>query len=68
MVHNLRGYYYFRWELCAMMDLPEYMRSTYKALYNTINSIGYNIYKFYGRNPTQNLRNTVFIYYAFNIE
>ncbi|WMV48660.1 hypothetical protein MTR67_042045 [Solanum verrucosum] len=47
-----------RWELCAMMDLPEYMRSTYKALYDTINSIGYNIYKFYGRNPTQNLRNT----------
>ncbi|XP_049402128.1 (3S,6E)-nerolidol synthase 1-like [Solanum stenotomum] len=47
-----------RWELCAMMDLPEYMRSTYKALYNTINSIGYNIYKIYGRNPTQNLRNT----------
>ncbi|KAG5578775.1 hypothetical protein H5410_049402 [Solanum commersonii] len=47
-----------RWELCAMMDLPEYMRSTYKVLYNTINSIGYNIYKIYGRNPTQNLRNT----------
>ncbi|TMW83176.1 hypothetical protein EJD97_002621 [Solanum chilense] len=40
-----------------MMDLPEYMRSTYKALYDTINSIGYNIYKIYGQNPTENLRN-----------
>ncbi|KAG5578773.1 hypothetical protein H5410_049400 [Solanum commersonii] len=50
---------YKTWELCAMMDLREYMRSTYKVLYNTINSIGYNIYKIYGRNPTQNLRNTV---------
>ncbi|XP_069145760.1 (3S,6E)-nerolidol synthase 1-like isoform X1 [Solanum lycopersicum] len=48
----------FRWELSAMMDLPEYMRSLYKALYNTINSIGYNIYKIYGQNPTQNLQNT----------
>ncbi|NP_001307264.1 (3S,6E)-nerolidol synthase 1-like [Solanum lycopersicum] len=47
-----------RWELSAMMDLPEYMRSLYKALYNTINSIGYNIYKIYGQNPTQNLQNT----------
>ncbi|KAG5578766.1 hypothetical protein H5410_049393 [Solanum commersonii] len=47
-----------RWELSATTDLPEYMRSSYKALYNTINSIGYNIYKIYGQNPTQNLRNT----------
>ncbi|NP_001306121.1 linalool/nerolidol synthase [Solanum lycopersicum] len=46
-----------RWELCVMKDLPEYMRATYKALYDTINSIGYNIYKIYGQNPTQNLRN-----------
>lgn len=47
-----------RWELSVMMDLPEYMRSPYKALYDTINSIGYNIYKIHGRNPTENLRNT----------
>ncbi|KAH0721426.1 hypothetical protein KY284_006456, partial [Solanum tuberosum] len=46
-----------RWELVAMLDLPEYMRSTYKALYDTINDIGYNIHKIYGQNPTQNLRN-----------
>lgn len=46
-----------RWELSAMMDLPEYMRSPYKALYDTINSIGYNIYKIYGQNPIQNLHN-----------
>ncbi|XP_055807876.1 (3S,6E)-nerolidol synthase 1-like [Solanum dulcamara] len=46
-----------RGELSAMMNLPEYMRSPYKALYDTINSIGNNIYKIYGRNPTQNLRN-----------
>lgn len=40
------------------MDLPEYMRSPYRALCDTINDIGYNIYKTYGWNPTQNLRNT----------
>ncbi|KAK4723291.1 hypothetical protein R3W88_026070 [Solanum pinnatisectum] len=54
-----------RWELSAMVDLPEYMRSTYKALYNTINSIGNNIYKIYGQNPTQNLRNTVLYIHMF---
>ncbi|CAN4117427.1 unnamed protein product [Withania somnifera] len=47
-----------RWELAAMMELPEYMRLPYKTLYDTTNKIGYNIYKAYGWNPTQNLRNT----------
>ncbi|XP_060199560.1 (3S,6E)-nerolidol synthase 1-like [Lycium barbarum] len=47
-----------RWELDALADLPEYMRSPYKALYDTINSIGYNIYKTYGWNPIKNLRMT----------
>ncbi|CAN4117478.1 unnamed protein product [Withania somnifera] len=47
-----------RWELAVMMELPEYMRLPYKALYDTTNKIGYNIYKAYGWNPTQNLRNT----------
>ncbi|KAM3343691.1 (3S,6E)-nerolidol synthase 1-like [Capsicum galapagoense] len=47
-----------RWELSAMMDLPEYMWSSYRALYDTINDIGDNIYKIHGQNPTQNLRNT----------
>ncbi|OIS99336.1 (3s,6e)-nerolidol synthase 1, chloroplastic [Nicotiana attenuata] len=47
-----------RWELDAIVDLPEYMRSPYRALYDTINAIGYNIYKIYGWNPTENLRKT----------
>ncbi|MCD9645054.1 hypothetical protein HAX54_033707, partial [Datura stramonium] len=47
-----------RWELAAMLDLPEYMRSPYKALYDTINAIGYNINNIYGRNPIEDLRNT----------
>ncbi|XP_009626821.1 (3S,6E)-nerolidol synthase 1 [Nicotiana tabacum] len=47
-----------RWELDAMVDLPEYMRTPYRALYDTINGIGYNIYKIYGWNPTENLRKT----------
>ncbi|TMW87282.1 hypothetical protein EJD97_020151 [Solanum chilense] len=46
-----------RWELDVMVDLPEYMRPPFRAFYDTINSIGYNIYKIYGQNPTQNLRN-----------
>ncbi|MCD9641438.1 hypothetical protein HAX54_027621 [Datura stramonium] len=47
-----------RWELTAMMELPEYMKLPYRTLYDTINTIGYNIYKIYGWNPIENLKNT----------
>uniref|UniRef100_A0A3Q7GIS4 Uncharacterized protein n=1 Tax=Solanum lycopersicum TaxID=4081 RepID=A0A3Q7GIS4_SOLLC len=46
-----------RWELDVMVDLSEYMRPPFRAFYDTINSIGYNIYKIYGQNPTPNLHN-----------
>ncbi|XP_059660957.1 (3S,6E)-nerolidol synthase 1-like [Cornus florida] len=45
-----------RWEFAAVEHLPDYMKISFKALYDTTNEIGYKIYKKHGRNPTESLR------------
>ncbi|RWR98053.1 Geraniol synthase, chloroplastic [Cinnamomum micranthum f. kanehirae] len=47
-----------RWDLEAMEQLPEYMKTCFLALYNSINEIGYEILKEEGRNVIPYLRNT----------
>ncbi|RWR93539.1 Geraniol synthase, chloroplastic [Cinnamomum micranthum f. kanehirae] len=42
-----------RWDLEAMEQLPEYMKTCFLALYNSINEIGYEILKEEGRNWTE---------------
>ena len=44
-----------------MEQLPEYMKTCFLALYNSINEIGYEILKEEGRNIIPCLRNAVFI-------
>nr|WKW91727.1 TPS3 [Cinnamomum burmanni] len=46
-----------RWDLEAMEQLPEYMKTCFLALYNSINEIGYGILKEQGRNVIPYLRN-----------
>ncbi|XXG69512.1 hypothetical protein AAC387_Pa06g2357 [Persea americana] len=46
-----------RWDLKAMDQLPEYMKTCFLALYNYINEIGYEISKEEGRNVIPYLRN-----------
>ncbi|RWR88225.1 Geraniol synthase, chloroplastic [Cinnamomum micranthum f. kanehirae] len=46
-----------RWDLEAMEQLPEYMKTCFLALYNSINEIGYEILKEEGRNVIPYLRN-----------
>nr|WKW91725.1 TPS1 [Cinnamomum burmanni] len=46
-----------RWDLKAMEQLPEYMKTCFLALYNSINEIGYEILKEEGRNVIPYLRN-----------
>ncbi|KAJ8628078.1 hypothetical protein MRB53_021385 [Persea americana] len=46
-----------RWDLKAMEQLPEYMKTCFLALYNSINEIGYEILKEEGHNVIPYLRN-----------
>ncbi|XXG69515.1 hypothetical protein AAC387_Pa06g2360 [Persea americana] len=46
-----------RWDLKAMDKLPEYMKSCFLALYNSINEIAYEVLKEEGRNVIPFLRN-----------
>ncbi|XXG69509.1 hypothetical protein AAC387_Pa06g2354 [Persea americana] len=46
-----------RWDLKAMDKLPEYMKSCFLALYNSINEIAYEVLKEEGRNVIPYLRN-----------
>ncbi|RWR93540.1 geraniol synthase [Cinnamomum micranthum f. kanehirae] len=46
-----------QWDLKAMEQLPEYMKTCFLALYNNINEIGYEILKEEGRNGMPCLRN-----------
>ncbi|RWR98112.1 Geraniol synthase, chloroplastic [Cinnamomum micranthum f. kanehirae] len=50
-----------RWDLEAMEQLPEYMKTYFLALYNSINEIGYEILKEEGRNVIPYLRNTEYL-------
>ncbi|XP_059660943.1 (3S,6E)-nerolidol synthase 1-like [Cornus florida] len=45
-----------RWDIAALEHLPDCMKISFKALYDTTNEIGYKIYKKHGRNPTESLR------------
>ena len=55
-----------------MDKLPEYMKSCFLALYNSINEIAYEVLKEEGRNVIPYLRNAVFyhtfIYMIINIQ
>ncbi|KAJ8628072.1 hypothetical protein MRB53_021379 [Persea americana] len=48
-----------RWDLKAMEKLPDYMKTCFLALYNSINHIGYEILKEEGRNIIPYLRNAL---------
>ncbi|XXG69506.1 hypothetical protein AAC387_Pa06g2352 [Persea americana] len=48
-----------RWDLKAMEQLPEYMKTCFLALYNSINEIGYEILKEEGHNVIPYLRNAL---------
>ncbi|KAM7486357.1 hypothetical protein LguiA_002366 [Lonicera macranthoides] len=45
-----------RWDFAATKQLPDYMKICFKALYDTTNEIGYNVYKDYGWNPVDSLQ------------
>ncbi|CAK9141037.1 unnamed protein product [Ilex paraguariensis] len=47
-----------RWDFSAVEQLPDYMKNCFKALYDTTNEISYNVYKAYGWNPIDSLRET----------
>ncbi|RWR93535.1 Geraniol synthase, chloroplastic [Cinnamomum micranthum f. kanehirae] len=54
---NIWDYDFVQWDLKAMEQLPEYMKTCFLALYNNINEIGYEILKEEGRNGMPCLRN-----------
>ncbi|KAL2467208.1 S-(+)-linalool synthase [Abeliophyllum distichum] len=45
-----------RWEYAATDMLPDYMKIGYKALLDTMNEIGYRVYKKHGYNPIDSLK------------
>lgn len=50
---------FYRWDLDAMEQLPEYMKICYMALYNTTHEIAYRIQKEHGLTVVAHLKRTV---------
>lgn len=50
---------FYRWDLDAMEQLPEYMKICYMALYNTTHEIAYRIQKEHGLTVVGHLKRTV---------
>ena len=48
-----------RWELDAAEQLPNYMKISFKALYDTTDKICYKVYEKHGWNPLENLKKAV---------
>ncbi|XP_023737000.1 (3S,6E)-nerolidol synthase 1 isoform X2 [Lactuca sativa] len=44
-----------RWDIKAIDKLPDYMKSSFKALYNITNEIANNVYEQHGINPIRSL-------------
>ncbi|KAJ7968398.1 Linalool synthase [Quillaja saponaria] len=47
-----------RWEIEATEQLPDYMKTCFKALYQITDEISYKVYQKYGWNPIDSLRKT----------
>ncbi|KAJ9168992.1 hypothetical protein P3X46_020464 [Hevea brasiliensis] len=47
-----------RWDIAAAEQLPDYMKTCFKALDNVTNEISYKVYKQHGWSPVDSLRKT----------
>lgn len=61
LVTDTKFFFFFRWDLRAMEQLPDYMKICYMALYNTTNEIAYRVLKEHGWCIADHLKRTVFI-------